>query len=114
MKSIFLVFCLCLSVCNYGQYAKKGLSESFVSEADDSFFEKTVVYLNPSYRLLNISNAVLDKVSVYDILGQLQKTVVILTNKEEHVIDLSQLLKGSYFIVLEKDNKEDRRKIIIN
>ena len=90
------------------------MSESFVSEADDSFFEKTVVHLNPSYRLLDIRNAVLDKISVYDILGQLQKAVVILTNREEHVIDLSQLSKGTYFIVLEKDNKEARRKIIIN
>jgi hypothetical protein len=114
MKSIFFVFCFCVSVCNYGQDVTKGLSERFVSETDDLLFEKTVVHLNPSYHLLNISNAILDKVSVYDILGQLQKAVVILTNKENHVIDLSHLPKGTYFIVLEKDDKNARRKIIIN
>lgn len=114
MKNISLVFCLCLSICNYGQYAKKDLPQNYVSETDDLFFEKMVLNLNPSYRLLNISNAVLNKITVYDMLGQLQKTVVILTNKEDHLIDLSQLLKGTYFIVLEKDDKTARRKIIIN
>ncbi|WP_281310036.1 T9SS type A sorting domain-containing protein [Flavobacterium flavigenum] len=114
MKSILLVFFLCLSISSYGQYAKKDLSENYVSDANDLFFEKMVVHLNPSCRLLNISNALLDKITFYDMLGQLQKTVVVLTNKEDHLIDLSQLLKGTYFIVLEKDDKTTRRKIIIN
>jgi hypothetical protein len=119
MKNILLIFCFVFSVSNYGQYAKKDLSvnghsEYSVSEIDDLFFEKAVVYPNLTRGLLNIKNAVLDKVSVYDAWGQLQKAVVILNDNEHHTIDLFQLPKGTYFIVLEKDNKTARRKFIIN
>ncbi|WP_163407009.1 T9SS type A sorting domain-containing protein [Flavobacterium ajazii] len=116
MKNILLIFCLVFSVCNYGQQIKKGLLadlQSNVPETEDLIFKETVVNQNAT-NCLNIKNAVLDKVFVYDVLGKLQKTIVILTNKENHIIDLSQFSQGVYFIVLEKDNKTARRKIVLN
>lgn len=124
MKNILLFFSVCFSVSNYGQNnsvkinSKKETStyplKNILPGKDDSFFDQTLICPNPIKRKVSIKNAVLDKITVYDTLGQLQKAIVILTNKEDHVIDLSQLLKGTYFIVLEKDNKAARRKIIIN
>lgn len=124
MKNILLVLSVCFSVLNYGQYnsvkinSKKETNtyplKNILPDKDDSFFDQVLICPNPIKRQISIKNAVLDRMTVYDTLGQLQKAIVVLTNKEDHVIDLSQLLKGTYFIVLEKDNKAARRKIIIN
>ena len=104
------------SDANWG--SKKDLtmsySESCTLGTFNSFFEKTVIYPNPTRGMLNIKNAALDKVSIYNTLGQLQKTFVILTNTEEHAMDLSQLSKGVYFIVLENGKKITERKFIMN
>lgn len=116
MKNILLNFFLIFSVCNYGQQAKKGSSEDLqnsLSETEDLIFNETVLHQNNTYGL-SIKNAVLDKVSIYDVLGKLQKTIVVLNDKENHIINISQFSRGVYFIVLEKDNKTAKRKIVLN
>ncbi|MEL1253710.1 T9SS type A sorting domain-containing protein [Flavobacterium sp. DGU38] len=113
MKNILLVLSLLFSVCNYGQLAMSEDLQSNVNETEDLIFKEAVLHQNKANGL-SIKNAVLDKVSVYDVLGKLQKTIVVLTNKENHIIDLSQFSQGVYFVVLEKDNKTARRKIVLN
>jgi len=124
MKNILLVLSVCFSVSNYGQYnsvkinSKKETNvyylKNILSAKDDSFFDQTLICLNPIKRQISIKNAVLDKITVYDTLGQLQKSVVFLNNTKDHSINLSELSKGVYFIVLENENKLSKRKIIID
>jgi len=124
MKNILLVLSICFSVSNYGQYnsvkinSNKGTNanhlKNILPAKDDSFFDQTLISSNPIKRQVSIKNAVLDKITVYDTLGQLQKSLVFLNNSEYHKIDLSELSKGVYFVVLENNNKTAKRKIIIN
>jgi len=124
MKNILLVLSVCFSVSNYGQYnsvkinSKKETStyplKNILPAKDDSFFDQTLICPNPIKRKVSIKNAVLDKITVYDTLGQLQKSFVFLNNTKDHSINLSELSKGVYFIVLENENKTANRKIIIN
>jgi hypothetical protein len=100
MKNILLILSVCFSVLNYGQYnsvkinAKKETNtyclKNILTAKDDSFFDQTLISPNPIKRRVSIKNAVLDKITVYDTLGQLQKSVVFLNNSEYHTIDLSE------------------------
>ena len=124
MKNILLLLFLCLSVSNYGQStsvkinAKKETNANPLTnifpDKDDSFFDQTLISLNPIKRQLNIEKGILDRIIVYDTLGQLQKKFVFLNNSEYHTIDLSELSKGIYFVVLENNNRTAKRKIIID
>jgi Leucine-rich repeat (LRR) protein len=89
-------------------------SESCTLGTDSVFFATTIISPNPTHGLLTINNTALDQVKVYNLLGQLQKSFVILTNQENHTFDLSTLSKGVYFIILENNNEIAKRKIIIN
>lgn len=125
MKNILLVLSVCFSVSNYGQYNSVKINskkketniyylKNILSAKDDSFFDQTLVSPNPIKRQVSIKNAVLDKITICDTLGQLYKSFVFLNNTKDHSIDLSELSKGVYFVVLENSNKTAKRKIIIN
>lgn len=124
MKNILLVLSIFFSVSNYCQHnsvkinSKKEINtyylKNILSEKDDSFFDQTLIYSNPIKKQVSIKNAVLDRMTVYDTLGQLQKSFVFLNNSESHTINISELSKGIYFVVLENNNKTAKRKIIIN
>ncbi|MCI9845702.1 T9SS type A sorting domain-containing protein [Flavobacterium pectinovorum] len=124
MKNILLILVLFFSISNYGQYnsvdttSKKETRAYYLKNIlpvkDDSFFDQTLIRSNPIKKCVNIKNAVLDKMTIYDTLGRLQKSLVFLNNTEYHTIDLSELSKGVYFVVLENKKKTAKRKIIIN
>jgi len=124
MKNILLVLSICFSVSNCSQYNSMRVNSKKASNAyylknilpskDDSFFDQTLIYPNPVKKQLKIRNAVLDRITVYDTLGQLQKSFVFLNNTKDHFINLFELSKGVYFMVLENENKMANRKIIID
>ncbi|MDR7212093.1 T9SS type A sorting domain-containing protein [Flavobacterium piscis] len=127
MKNLLLPLFLCFCVSNYGQYTtitettlkfNKDITADYkeigLHSKDDCLFANILINPNSVKGFVNIKNAVLDKITVYDNSGRLQKTFVILTNGEDHVMDLTQLSKGVYFIVLESGKTIAKRKIIIN
>lgn len=124
MKNILLILSVCFSVSNYGQYNSVKMNPEKETNADyfkdilpaedDSFFDQTLIYQNPIKKQINIKNAVLDRITIYDTVGQLQKTILFLNDSEYHTIDLSELPEGVYFVVLENKDKRAKRKIIIN
>lgn len=79
--------------------------------ASDTFVQSNfLVYPNPSNGIINISlekNLQLEKVSIYNQLGQLVKTA------ETNVIHTTELAKGTYFIEVVTNQGKATKKIIV-
>ncbi|MNQ38970.1 Internalin-J precursor [compost metagenome] len=82
-----------------------GLEESVV-------FDK-VVYPNPTKGEVNINNIALDKVTVYNTIGQLVKSFNLDSGNTNNSIDLSELPKGVYYLYLISQDTASAKKIII-
>jgi hypothetical protein len=80
---------------------------------EESVFDKVVLYPNPTKGEVNIQNISLEKASVYNTLGQLVKTVKLDTNNDNHIVDLSGLPKGIYYIYLINQDAASAKKIIV-
>jgi Leucine-rich repeat (LRR) protein len=80
---------------------------------EESVFDKINIYPNPTKGELHISNITLEKVTVYDTLGKLVKTITSSSGSTEHSIDLKGLPKGTYFLYLENDGDHTAKKIIV-
>ena len=77
----------------------------------DTFVQSNfILYPNPSNGFINISlesNLFLEKVNIYNILGQLVKTA------ETTVINTTELTQGTYYIEVITDKGKATKKIII-
>jgi hypothetical protein len=127
MKQFFCLFFVFVTISSFAQYNSATDINSFYKKdipasadfknilvyKNDSIFDKTLVFQNASKRFVNIENTLLDKITIYDALGKIQKAIVVLNNLENHVVDLSPFTKGIYFVVLESKNKMATRKIAL-
>lgn len=80
---------------------------------EESVFDKVVVYPNPTKGEVNINNIALEKVTVYNTIGQLVKTMILNSGNTDNAIDLSDLPKGVYFIYLINEDAASAKKIIL-
>jgi len=80
---------------------------------EESVFDKVVVYPNPTKGEVNINNIALDKVTVYNIIGQLVKSFNLDSGNTNNSIDLSELPKGVYYLYLINQDAASAKKIII-
>jgi Leucine-rich repeat (LRR) protein len=71
------------------------------------------VYPNPTRGQLYINNVVLEKATVYDVLGHVVKTASFKTGSNNNSVDLSSLAKGIYFIQLQSEGTATTKKIIV-
>jgi Leucine-rich repeat (LRR) protein len=71
------------------------------------------VYPNPTKGQLYIDNVVLEKATVYDVLGHVVKTASFKTGSNNNSVDLSSLAKGIYFIQLQSEGTATTKKIIV-
>jgi Leucine-rich repeat (LRR) protein len=80
---------------------------------EESVFDKVVVYPNPTKGEVNINNVALDKVTVYNTIGQLVKSFTLDSGNTNNSIDLSELPKGVYYLYLINQDAASAKKIII-
>lgn len=80
---------------------------------EDSVFDKTTIYPNPTKEELHINNVVLEKLTVYDALGKAVKTISFDTASNSNIIDLSVLSKGIYYLYLESEGAVTAKKIVV-
>jgi Leucine-rich repeat (LRR) protein len=80
---------------------------------NDLFYDKIVMYPNPVRSELQIDNIVLEKATVYDVLGKLIKTTKFTNASDSNTLDLSNLTKGVYLIYLQSEEVNAVRKIIV-
>lgn len=80
---------------------------------EDVVFDKIALYPNPVKGQLHIDNILLEKVTVYDALGKLIKTTKFTNPSDSNTIDLSNLIKGAYFIYIQSEGTNIARKIIV-
>lgn len=76
-------------------------------------FDKGIIYPNPTKGEVNISNIALEKVTVYNSLGQLVKTFTLNTGNTNNTINLSGLPKGVYYVYLINQDTASAKKIIV-
>jgi len=88
-------------------------SETCTLGLEDSVFDKVVVYPNPSKGEVNINNIALERVTVYNTIGQLVKTIKLNSGTTNNTIDLSDLPRGVYFVYLINEDAASAKKIIL-
>lgn len=79
--------------------------------AESNSFDSFSFYPNPVQDILHLDNISLTKASVYSLLGQLveQKSF---ENSTSNILNLANLEKGIYLIVLENENQQKTIKIV--
>ncbi|MET0946616.1 MAG: leucine-rich repeat domain-containing protein, partial [Flavobacterium sp.] len=80
---------------------------------EDSVFEKTVLYPNPTKGEVSIDNLALKKVTIYSTTGQLVRTFNFDSNSTNNTINLASLPKGIYYVYLISDDAASVKKIIV-
>lgn len=80
---------------------------------EDMVFDKIAVYPNPTKGELHIENIVLQKASVYDVLGKLATATKFTNGSNTNSINLSGFPKGIYYVYLESEGSTIVRKIIV-
>jgi len=80
---------------------------------NDIVFDKILMYPNPVKGQLFINNILLEKATVYDALGKLIQLTKFSKALDSHILDLSNLTKGVYFIYLQSEDANVVRKIIV-
>lgn len=70
-----------------------------------------LIYPNPANSELNVQSENVDKVSIYNTMGQ--NVINISTPKNSETLDISKLPKGIYFVRFDKGNSTITKKIII-
>lgn len=81
--------------------------------SEESILEKVNIYPNPTKGELNINNIVLEKIMIYNTIGQLVKTLTFTSGSNNNTLDLKGLPSGIYYLFIEIDGAHAIRKIII-
>ncbi len=80
---------------------------------EESVFDKVVMYPNPTKGEVNINNIALDKVTVYNSIGQLVKSFSLNSADTNNTVNLSGLPKGIYYVYLINQDAASAKKIIV-
>jgi hypothetical protein len=88
-------------------------SETCTLGLEESIFDKVIVYPNPTKGEVNINNIALDKVTVYNTIGQLVKSFTLDSGNTNNTIDLSGLPSGVYYIYLIDQDAASVKKVIV-
>ncbi|MFB3387098.1 T9SS type A sorting domain-containing protein [Flavobacterium sp. LAR06] len=80
---------------------------------EDVVFDKIAVYPNPTKGEFHIDNIVLEKATVYDVLGKLVTATKFINGSNTNSINLSGFPKGIYYVYLESEESTIVRKIIV-
>ncbi len=80
---------------------------------ETSIFAQAAVYPNPTKGEINITNVSLEKADVYNVLGQLVKSVKLNSSNTDNTINLSGLPKGVYYVYLINQDAASAKKIIV-
>ena len=95
---------------NYGAGAGVPFQTEFILDAGDQFLSQLSIYPNPTNSRVTILNAQNTKLTVYDVLGKVLMTQSI--NNSNEIIDLSQLLSGTYFVALDQNGQRRVEKVV--
>jgi Secretion system C-terminal sorting domain len=78
-----------------------------------SAFLKTTVYPVPATSVINIDNVVLDRATLYDSTGQLVRVNTAVNKSSNNTINISNLPKGLYTLILESNGEKVSRKVVL-
>jgi Secretion system C-terminal sorting domain len=78
----------------------------------ESVFNTMIIYPNPTFGEFHIDNVALEKVAIYNALGNLVKELSF-ANSLNNTINISTLSKGIYFMHLQAEGVTTFKKIIV-
>jgi len=85
---------------------------------DDNLIDNNIsIYPNPareSFRIQNESNFELNYISIYDMIGKKIKSIDLKNINENILIDVSNMQKSTYFVIINSDKGRVIKKIIVN
>ena len=79
----------------------------------DVAIEELSIYPNPTKGLLHINNLVLEKIEVNNMEGKTIKIVTFNYPSANNTIDLSDLTKGVYILIIKSNGFTSNQKVII-
>ncbi len=80
---------------------------------EDSVFDNIALYPNPTKDEVTINNITLEKITIYNVLGQLVKSFTLNPGTTNNTISLSGLPKGVYFLYLINKDASTVKKVIV-
>lgn len=95
---------------DYGTGAAVPFQTEFILDAGDVFLSQLSIYPNPTNGRLQIQNAQNTDLTVYDVLGKVLMTRKLNTSNE--IVDLGQLLSGTYFVALDQNGQRRVEKVV--
>jgi hypothetical protein len=95
---------------NYGAGAAVPFQTEFILDAGDQFLSQLSIYPNPTNNRVHILNAQNTDLTVYDVLGKVLLSQKL--NNSNEVVDLGQLLSGTYFIALDQNGQRRVEKVV--
>lgn len=95
---------------DYGSGAAVPFQTELILGASDEFLSQLSIYPNPTNSRLHILNAQNTELTVYDVLGKVLLTRKLSTSNE--MVDLSQLLSGTYFVALNQNGQRRVEKVV--
>ncbi len=95
---------------DYGSGAAIPFQTELILGADDEFLSQLSIYPNPTNSRVHVLNAQNTELTVYDVLGKVLMTRKLNTTSE--IVDLSQLLSGTYFVALDQNGQRRVEKIV--
>jgi hypothetical protein len=84
--------------------------------ADNTILSSLLLYPNPAsevVKLGNPQNLDLETISIYDMTGRLIKSIDLKAMKIEQLIDISELSKANYFVIIQGEQTKVVKQLII-
>lgn len=95
---------------DYGSGAAVPFQTELILGAEDQFLSQLSIYPNPTNSRVHVLNAQNTTLTVYDVLGKVLMSRKLNTTNE--ILDLSQLLSGTYFVALDQNGQRRVEKIV--
>ena len=84
--------------------------------ADNSILSSLLLYPNPTSEIVKLGNPQnldLETISIYDMMGRLIKLVDLNGMKIEQLINVSELSKANYFVIIKGEQTKIIKQLII-
>jgi len=78
----------------------------------DNTIENIVLYPNPTNNIVTIANAENAQFTIYDVLGKVILSDTSTSNS--HLVNISNLERGTYFVTIEREGQNLVKKLIVN
>jgi hypothetical protein len=89
-----------------------GFNVNLLAGINDPKSISVLTYPNPANSTLYVENAKNSSLALYNISGENSLSIQVVSDKQQ--IDVSSLARGTYILIIRKDNRTALEKLVIN